>query len=164
MRTTCFFERNCYRLFPPSELCRSRSAIPKITRNVLGSSSNGFLARYYLCLMMRKNQVNLSALNTADMLKYIKVIFQGPVVFLFRGRGGGGGGRKILVMSRKCAVIFLFPSPPPPLFPVNWQSFFYHPSFYFVGSEIFPLHSLRKPWDTQNPPSRSKIHFSNRRS
>ena len=54
-------------------------------------------------------------------------------------------------MSRKCAVIFLFPSPP--LFPVNWQSFFYHPSFYFVGSETFPLHSLRKPCDTQNPPS-----------
>ena len=109
-----------------------------------------FLHVNYLCLMMRKNQINLSALNTADMLKYIKVIFQGPVVFLSRGRGGGGG-RKILVMSRKCAVIFFFPSPP--LFPVNWQSFFYHPSFYFVGSETFPLHSLRKPCDTQNPPS-----------
>lgn len=47
-----------------------------------------FLHVNYLCLMMRKNQINLSALNTADMLKYIKVIFQGPVVFLLRGRGG----------------------------------------------------------------------------
>lgn len=70
-----------------------------------------FLHVNYLCLTMRKNQINLSAMNTADMLKYIKVIFQGPVVFLSRGRGGRGGGRKILVMSRKCAVIFLFPSP-----------------------------------------------------
>ena len=69
-----------------------------------------FLHVNYLCLMMRKNKINLSAMNTADMLKYIKVILQGPVVFLSRGRGGGGG-RKILVMSRKCAVIFLFPSP-----------------------------------------------------
>ena len=53
-----------------------------------------FLHVNYLCLMMRKNQINLSALNTADMLKYIKVIFQGPVVFFFAGGGGGVvGGR-----------------------------------------------------------------------
>ena len=44
--------------------------------------------------MMRKNQINLSALNTADMLKYIKVIFQGPVVFFLSGGGGGGGGER----------------------------------------------------------------------
>lgn len=48
-----------------------------------------FLHVNYLCLMMRKNQINLSALNTADMLKYIKVIFQGPVVFFIAGEGGG---------------------------------------------------------------------------
>ena len=109
-----------------------------------------FLHVNYLCLMMRKNQINLSALNTADMLKYIKVIFQGPVVFLSRGRGGGWRSEDFGYVAITCCNILV---PLPPLFPVNWQSFFYHPSFYFVGSEIFPLHSLRKPCDPQNPPS-----------
>ena len=49
-----------------------------------------FLHVNYLCLTMRKNQINLSALNTADMLKYIKVILQGPVVFFIAREGGGG--------------------------------------------------------------------------
>lgn len=49
-----------------------------------------FLHVNYLCLTMRKNQINLSAMNTADMLKYIKVIFQGPIVFFIAGEGAGG--------------------------------------------------------------------------
>lgn len=105
-----------------------------------------FLHVNYLCLMMRKNQINLSALNTADMLKYIKVIFQGPVVFLSRGRGGGGG-RKILVMSRKCAVIFLFPSPPP-YFQLIGSHFSTIPLFTLLAVRYFP--SI--PWENHEIP------------
>ena len=70
-----------------------------------------FLHVNYLCLMMRKNQINLSALNTADMLKYIKVIFQGPVVFFIAGEGGGWRSEDFGNVAKTCCNI-LVPLPP----------------------------------------------------
>ena len=98
-----------------------------------------FLHVNYLCLMMRKNQINLSALNTADMFKYIKVIFQGPVVFLLRGRGGGGWRSEDFGYVAKMCCNILVPLPPlPPYFQLIGSHFSTIPLFTLLAVRYFP--------------------------
>lgn len=105
-----------------------------------------FLHVNYLCLMMRKNQINLSALNTADMLKYIKVIFQGPVVFLSRGRGGGWRSEDFGYVAKMCCNI-LVPLPPP-YFQLIGSHFSTIPLFTLLAVRYFP--SI--PWENHEIP------------